>query len=179
MPSVKRPFILFEIVIAIALLASCALPLISSSMLAFKKRKMGLIELELERQGELLFYQFLKNNLFFVTYDEILQYKGEPKDFEPFMLTVDDQIITYYPHYHLFYDHKNPPGETMTAKCKICISKEKGQCSSPHYKFAFFVKKVAENSADPHGKNKEKSLENHERLPSQLQTIHPSERKSS
>lgn len=179
MSSVKRPFILIEIVIAISLLASCALPLISSSMLAFKKRKKELIHLELERQGELLFYRFLKHHLSSVVYDKIPQFTGEPKAFEPLKLEIDGQILTYYPHYHLFYDHKNPPGETMTAKCKICISKEKGHCSSPYYKFAFFVKKVAEKSIDPHGNNKEKTFENHERLPSELQTLRPSERKSS
>lgn len=179
MRSVRRPFILIEIVIAICLLASCAIPLISSSVLAYKKRKNGLIELELERQGELLFYQFLKHHVSNVNYDKIPQYNSESKPFQPLKVIIDDQTLTYHPHYHLFYDHKHAPGETMTAKCKICIPKEKGRCSSPYYKFAFFVKKVAENSVNPHGNNKEKPLENHERLPGELQTLHPSERKPS
>ncbi len=179
MSSTKKPFILIEIFIAISLLSTCALPLISSSMMAFKQRKKGLIELELERKAELLYYEFLKGHLSGVVYNEIPFNKSEPRSFQPFELIIDKQKDTFYPHYHLFHEYPEGPNETMAAKCKICIPKEKGKCSDPSYKFAFFVKKVAEKSLDPHGNNKEKTLENHERLPSNLQTVHPGEREPS
>lgn len=176
----KKSFILIEIFIAISLLSTCALPLVSSSMKAFKKRREGLIKLELERKAELLYYQFLKENVSTVIFENIpkqnLKAKQnlEAKEFKTFVLSIDNQKLTFYPHYHLYHKHNNPQ-EMMTARCKICIPKDKGNCKEHSYEFVFFAKKVAENSVDQHGKNKENTLENHERLPSNIQTPDPSE----
>ena len=128
MSATKKPFILIEIFIAISLLSTCALPLIGSSMMAFKQRKKGLIELELERKAELLYYEFLKDRLSGVVYDEIPFKNSEPRNFQSYELIIDKQKVTFYPHYHLFHEYPKGPKETMAAKCKICIPKEKGKC---------------------------------------------------
>lgn len=172
----KRPFILIEIMIAVSLLATCAIPLVSSSVIAFKTRKKQLIELELERKAELLFYQFLKEELSTVNFEQISKAKEKVKNFKPFILSIDDQKITFYSHYHLFHVHRSAPQEMMRVNCKICISKEKKQCSAPCYLFEFFAKKVAEKSGNTHVGDKENPLQSHEKSPRDLQTIHPSKR---
>jgi|GEM_PF-4789430 hypothetical protein len=177
---IKRPFILIEIMIAVSLLAICAIPLVSSSIITFKTRKKQFTALELERKGELLFYQFLKEELSTVNFEQISKAKEKIKDFKTFILSIDDQKITFYPHYHLFHAHKHAPQEMMKATCKICISKEKGKCSDPYYLFEFFAKKVAEKSVNTHVGEKENPLvEANEKSPRDLQTIHPSKREPS
>ena len=57
----KHSFILLELLIALSILSSFALPLMSSRFLYMKKEKKWLMELEKERIAEKLFYDVCKN----------------------------------------------------------------------------------------------------------------------
>ncbi|MCB1116186.1 MAG: hypothetical protein KDK71_06920, partial [Chlamydiia bacterium] len=108
MPILKRPFFLIEIFIAIALLTMCAFPLIHSSVTTFKNRKEKLFQLELARQAELLYYQFLKESVSTILFENIPYYntsctkKSPPKTPLPPLLVLGE---TFYPHYHLYHTH--------------------------------------------------------------------------
>ena len=166
----KQPFILIEVFIAIALLTLCAFPLIGSSFKSYRYQKEHLLKLELERQAELYFYQVLKETVGTLNYDAIPSKKVSWTPFKKLELSLGDIKNTYYPHKKVL--------------CRICFPTTKEDCpgfpekkeepQKPLYKFAFLVKKVAENSLDPHGKNIEKNLKDHERSPSNIQTLHSS-----
>lgn len=180
----KQPFILIEVFIAIALLTLCAFPLIGSSFKSYRYQKEHLLKLELERQAELYFYQVLKETVGTLNYDAIPSKKVSWTPFKKLELSLGDIKNTYYPHYHLYYSTKSKSKTHKKVLCRICFPTTKEDCPSfpekkeepqkPLYKFAFLVKKVAENSLDPHGKNIEKNLKDHERSPSNIQTLHSS-----
>lgn len=171
----KRPFILIEVFIAIALLTLSAFPLIGSSIHSYRRQKEYLLLLELERQAELYFYQVLKEKIKELDYDSIPTQTTSWKPFKELELSIGEIKAVYYPHYHLYYNSQSKSETDKKVWCKICFPTNKNTCSEEPYKFAFLVKKVAENSLDPHVNNKEKNLKSHERSPSNVQTIRSSE----
>lgn len=171
----KRPFILIEVFIAIALLTLCAFPLIGSSIHSYRRQKEQLLMLELERQAELYFYQVLKEKVGDLDYDSISTQTASWKPFKELELSLGETKVVYYPHYHLYYNPKSKSETHKKVWCEICFPTKKNTCPKNPYKFAFLVKKVAENSSDPHVNNKEKNLKGHEGSPSNIQTIRSGE----
>ncbi|QVL57662.1 MAG: hypothetical protein KFB93_00890 [Simkaniaceae bacterium] len=167
----KRPFILIEVFIAIALLTLCAFPLISSSLKSYSFQRARLLELELERQAELYFYKVLHDVVNGLEFDSIPSKTSTWTAFKALELSLGEINTTYYPHYHLFYSPKSKSETHKKVWCHICFATNKDRCPKKPYKFAFLVKKVAENSLDPHGNNKEKNLKNHERSPGNVQAL--------
>ncbi len=176
----KRPFILIEVFIAIALLTLCAFPLINSSLRSYYYQRDHLMELELERQAEILFYHILKKELP-AQYDAIK--KGAWKLSKPLKelkLQLGEVEATFYPHYHLYYSGKSSSDTHRKVHCGICFpKKEERLCSLTiekfPYKFDFLVKKVAEKSVDPHVTDKEINLTKHERSTGDIQALHSGE----
>ncbi|MCB1071511.1 MAG: hypothetical protein H7A41_03145 [Chlamydiales bacterium] len=171
----KRPFILIEVFIAIALLTLCAFPLISSSLHSYRRQKEQLLMLELERQAELYFYQVLKEKVGDLDYDSIPSQTSTWIPFKELELSLGEIKQVYYPHYHLYYMPNLKSKTHKTVWCEICFPTKKNTCPKKPYKFVVLVKKVAENSSDQHGNNKEKNIKNHEGSPSNIQTIRSSE----
>ena len=171
----KHSFILIEVFIAIALLTLCAFPLISSSIHSYRRQKEQLLMLELERQAELYFYQVLKEKVADLDYDSIPTQTSLWTPFKELELSLGETKEVYYPHYHLYYKPNSKSETHKKVWCEICFPTKKNTCLKKPYKFAFLVKKVAENSSDPHGNNKEKNLKSHEGSPSNIQTIRSGE----
>lgn len=174
MELLKRPFLLIEVFIAIALLTLCAFPIISSSLRSFTFQKEHLIELELERQAELYFYQVLKERASALDFDTIPSKRVTWTSFKELELSLGEIKRTYYPHYHLYYSSNSKSKTHKKIWCLICFPTTRDHCPKLPYKFAFLVKKVAEKSSDPHGNNKEKTLTEHERSSSNIQTLRSS-----
>lgn len=180
----KRPFILIEVFLAIALLSLCAFPLISSSLRSFYSQKKSLLKLELERHAELYFYQVLKKDVSSLNYDKISHKTSLWTPFKDLKLSFDGINQTYYPHYHLYWKKSDSPTHKKIS-CDICFPTKKDYCPNngekenknfrqKPYKFYFLIKKVAEKAVDAHVKTKEKNLKNHEKSSSDIQTLCPS-----
>ncbi|MDJ0652291.1 MAG: hypothetical protein QNJ27_04735 [Simkaniaceae bacterium] len=135
----KRPFILIEVFIAIALLTLCAFPLIGSSIRSYRVQKKQLLELELERQAELYFYQILKEKIGGFDYDSIPIRDLSQTPFKELELFFGETKIVYYPHYHLYCPSNNKTHKEL--KCTICFPIKKNRCQNS-YEFNFLVKKV-------------------------------------
>ncbi len=174
----RRPFILIEVLLAIALLTLCAFPIINASLKSYRYQRDQLIELQLERQAELAFYNVLKEMLP-TDYDTLKTARKPFESLGELKLPLEGVEITYYPHFHLYYSGNSSSINYRKLLCRICFPKEKGKCTVKNknfpYRFDFLVKKVAEKSIDPHGDNRENSLLEHERPTSDIQTLHSSE----
>ena len=169
----KRPFILIEVFIAIALLTLCAFPLISSSLRTYYYQRDHLIELEMERQAELLFYRILKENLP-AGYDAIKTAWKDSKPLNELKLPLGGVKATFYPHYHLYYSANSSSDTHRKVHCGICFpKKEEKLCFLKRekfpYKFDFLVKKIAEKLVGPDAADKEVSLKEQERSTGNVQ----------
>lgn len=183
----KRPFILIEILITIALLTLSAFPLLSSSLHFFSKQRESLLKLELEREAELHFYSILKHAVPKLYYNEIPVERSNEYPLKEFTHSFGGIKQKYYPHYHLFYA-KNSGSEThKKVFCHICFltSKVKGERDCPNregktktqfskeaFPFAFLVKKVAKNPTDLDGDKKAQEAKGDEKLGGTIQTLH-------
>jgi hypothetical protein len=153
----KRPFVLVELLICIAILSLCAIPLMGYPYYSYKKQKETLLEIEKQRQAEILFYNFLKN--LNCTWENIsFEYK-EKTALDPINLEIEGLgSTTVYPHCHL-YVHPNAKNTKTTKNiaklwCCFCIENKKEACSikwDTHtpYTFNLYAKKrVEKNNVD-------------------------------
>jgi len=145
----KNAFILIEVMIAIALLSLCAIPLVSFPRKEFEKQRFSLFRLELERQAEVFFYEALleSNNMLWekykcerinnpdITGKKIIQVEG-----------LGSKEMYYHCHIYYWGSHKHPTFRMHFYD--ICLN-EKDTHDNP-YKFSIFVKKAEEKSKDPH-----------------------------
>lgn len=166
----KRPFVLIEVLIAMALLALCAFPLISEPIFSYKKMRDHLFELELEREIENIYYEIRKKTLKF---ESINRSKISLAPIEISVAGLGKKIYTH-PHYHLY--HSAPKGH-ISPYYKVWVGICLNECKSNHnafnYKFAFLGKKVDQNPVNSHGDNKTEKID--ERSPSVVQTIRKGE----
>lgn len=139
----KRPFVLIEVFIAIALLTLSAFPLIGSSIHSYRKQKELLLSLELEREAELYFYQILKEKVKELSYDAIPTQTAFRTLFPELELSLGAIKEVYHPHYHLYYKASSKSKTDKTVWCKICFPKDKNSCPEKSYKFAFLVRKAS------------------------------------
>lgn len=164
----KRTYILIEVMIAIALLALCAIPLVSSSREEYIKYNASLFNLELERQAEVFFYDALLASKDITWEQHTTQTKKDPKYPEKKTISIEglgSKELNY--HCHIYYSGNNLHPKLRMHFYDICLDEDK-----PHenqYKFSVFAKKVEENSQDPHGEKY------HEGLSTNVQTLRQSE----
>jgi len=164
----RRPFILIEVFIAIALLTLCAFPLIGFSLKMYRYQKEQLLMLELERQAELYFYQILKEKISNLDFNKVSAKHVLWTFSKELEILFEGEKQVYYPHYHLYHAPNIKSKTHKNIWCEICFPRKQIGCSKNRYKFAFLAKKVAENSLDPHVKNKEENLKEHERSPKNI-----------
>ena len=147
----KRPFILLELLLAIAILAIAFIPLAGTPFLYFKKQREKLLEVELQRQAELIFYDLLKDFKqknpewkFDKRYDE---HKGKGK----VLIDIEGLGQSSHPyHYHLYQrSTSTTPSSCYKLWCKICFEKPNELCTvkwnkpDKAYTFNLVVKKQA------------------------------------
>lgn len=129
----KRPFVLLEVLIALAILSLVLVPLISSPLRLFKKRQGALVELAQKRQAAVIFYRLLqkfKTNHPEWKFSSVGPAKDEklPLPF-PFEFEIEKiGKITGPFHYHLCYN-KRIPGDIWNLNqcilyCTVCFKKE-------------------------------------------------------
>ncbi len=132
----KRPIILLELLVAIAILALSFIPIAGAPFLYLKKQKEKLLELELERESEVIFYELLKD---FREHHPGWNFSGTSKvkhELLPRTVALEGwDNIEIYPHYHLYYYKNGGIGDDENCyhlRCNICLSPhEKGKC---HFK---------------------------------------------
>ena len=164
----KRAYILIEVMIAIALLALCAIPLVSSSAKEFKNYNSSLFNLELERQAEVFFYDALLSSKDLTWEEHTTQTKKDPKYPEKKTISIEglgSKELNY--HCHIYYSGNNKHPKLRMHFYNICLNEDDSHDNQ--YKFSIFAKKVEENSQDPHGEKY------HEGLSTNIQTLRPSE----
>ena len=130
----KRPFILIELLLAITFLSVALLPLIGGPFLYLNKHKKNLLELELERESEGIFYDILidfRTSFPQWKFDENYNVTNKlpPKE----ILIGGLSPITVFPHYHIY--HHKPHDSNINSyplHCTICFNfSEKEKC---HFK---------------------------------------------
>lgn len=145
----KRTFILVELLLAIAILSICALPILGYPYFSYRKQKELLLSIELERQAEILFYKLQRDLP--CTWTSLGFDHNEKTSLNPIHLDIDGLgPITIYPHIHLYIhpNSKNTKLKQGIAKvwCEFCLEKSKNKCShtwkkhSP-YTFNFLAQK--------------------------------------
>ncbi len=142
----RRPFVLIEVFIAIALLAVCAFPLIRYPLFAYEKQKNHLVAMELQRHAELIFYDVLKHIDEFSWETFPRQKKENPERVEEVTISIPFMgKIKRASHCHIYNAHqKDHPHDVRHLHCDVCFPEK--DCNP--YKFVFFAKKVAEKSKD-------------------------------
>lgn len=120
----KRPFILMELMIALSLLSIAFLPLLGTPFFYLKKHKKNLLELELERESEEIFYEILtdfrKN---FPEWNFCEEYNTSKK-LLPRKITIDGlDLITVFPHYHIYHHKPHDANiDSYPLHCTICFN---------------------------------------------------------
>jgi len=150
----RRPFILVELLICVAILSLCAVPLLGYPYFSYRKQKEQLLKIEKQRQAEVLFYDLLRN---FDHKWESISFDYKNKTYlDPLVLEIEGLgTTTLYPHYHL-YVHPNAKA-TKTNKgiaklwCCFCIENKKEDCfiswtDHTPYTFNLYAKKLKEKN---------------------------------
>ncbi len=169
----KRPFILIEVLIAIALLALCAFPLISEPLFSQKTMRKKFFELELEREAEKIYYEILKTPLEF---SKIPKENPPKTKLPPLEISIEGLgRKTYMPYYYLYHNaRKERDNGIYKIHLGICFTDRDHKDQQFKYKFKFVGKIVAKKTPDPHGEDKTPHQKN-ERSSSDIQTLRQSE----
>jgi len=150
----KGFFILTELFICIALLSICVMPLIGYPYYSYRKQREQLLEIEKQRQAEILFYELLKNIKHQYAWDHIDRRYSDWHSLKTIFLDIDGLgKISFSTHYHLchFHPEKHEQGDAKNLRkiwCVFCFETSSIKCSykkkkKEHpYKFVFYAKKV-------------------------------------
>ena len=169
----KRPFVLIEVLISIALLALCAFPLISEPLFSQRIMHRKFFELELEREAEKIYYEILKTPLVF---SEIPK-KGAKNTKTSFLeISIDGLGKKTYKTLSSIYHCAKEEHTSNFYKIhlEVCFIEGNDKDHPFKYKFEFVGKKVAKKPPDPHGEEKNPHQEN-EGTSSSIQTLRQSE----
>ena len=142
----KRPFILVELMIAIAILSLCAIPLMGYPYFSYRRERKLLLEIELQRQAEILFFDLLKDLP--CTWEELEFNTRKETKLNLIKLEVEGLgSIKIHPHYRL-YVHPNAKDTKINqgiAKvwCTFCLDESKDSCEKKNsYTFNFLAVRV-------------------------------------
>ena len=156
----KRPFVLIEVLISIALLALCAFPLISEPLFSQKTMRRKFFELELEREAEKIYYEILKTPLVF---SEIPKKGSKNTKTSSLEISIDGFGGKTYKTLSSLYhctDEKKHTSDFYKIHLQVCFIEGNDTKNPFEYKFEFVGKKVAKKKPDPHGENKDPHQEN-------------------
>jgi len=152
----KRPFILVELLVCIAILSLCVIPFLSYPYFTYRDRKRCLLEIEKQLQTELLFYDLLKRIDKEYTWDQINRKSSQLRGEKTLLVNIDGLgNIPLKVHYHLYHYHsdKRKGSHPLTHKkiwCVFCFETAKEKCPSmtkgkkpkdSPYAFVFYAKK--------------------------------------
>ena len=169
----KRPFVLIEVLISIALLALCAFPLISEPLFSQKTMRKKFFALELEREAEKIYYEILKTPLEFSKIPKKGSKKTKTSSLEISIAGFGKKNYkTLYSLYHCAEDTHT--SDIYKIHLQVCFIDSNDTKHPFKYKFEFVGKKVAKKNPDPHGENKKTQQEN-EGTSSVIQTLRQSE----
>jgi len=168
----KRPFVLIEVLIAIALLALCAFPLISEPLFSQKAMRAKFFELELEREAEKIYYEVLKTPLIFSEIPNKGSKSTKTSSLELSIAGLGKKTYkTLSSIYHCAKEtHKS---DFYKIHLEVCFIDGNDKDHPFKYKFEFVGKKVAKKNPDPHGEDKNPHQEN-EGTSSSIQTLRQS-----
>ncbi|MCB1066958.1 MAG: hypothetical protein KDK56_02100 [Simkania sp.] len=130
----KRPFILLELFIALALVALFSLPLVHGQIFYVREQKKRLLEIEKELKAEQCFYRVCevlteKHPLHKISGKSVT----DPFSLDDNKITFDFGLIgkqTYYWHYHL-YSNVSQEKPCRKLHVKICfLEKRRGICDT-------------------------------------------------
>ncbi len=169
----KRPFVLIEVLIAIALLALCAFPLISEPLFSQKIMRRKFFELELEREAEKIYYETLKTPLIF---SEIPKKGAKNTKTSSLEISIDGLGKKNYKTLSSLYHctKEEHTGNFYKIHLEVCFIEGNDKDHPLKYKFEFVGKKVAKKKPDLHGEEKNPHQEN-EGTSSSIQTLRQSE----
>jgi len=154
----KRPFILLELFIALALVALFSLPLVHGQIFYVREQKKRLLELEKERKAEECFYKVCETLTQTHPLEKIPYRKSvsNPFSLPNNKVSFDFGMLgkqTYYWHYHL-YSNVAPEKTCRKLHVKICfLEKPNANCKTSakfadaKYGFTLTAKKVDEKSS--------------------------------
>lgn len=131
----KRSFVLFELLIALSLVACFSLPLIRGHSLYGKKQRELLLDLEKERKAEALFFGIVKDLAEKHPLHTIgAQWKKNPFQVPNNSLTFDLGKLkkkTLFWHYHL-YSNVDEKKSCRKLCCQICFTEKPyiGECDA-------------------------------------------------
>ena len=137
----KRPFILIEVLLCVAILALCAIPIIGYPFYSFRERKEKLLQIEKERQAELIFFDLMKNIQHTHAWKEIGRAYSTKFDKRDLSVVIDGfGEVIFNTHTHLYHCHpdKNKSGYRKI-HFKVCFEEK---CNP--YEFVFFARKKVE-----------------------------------
>lgn len=167
----KRPFVLIEVLIAVALLTLCAIPLIADPLFAHRKMAKKLFELEQEREAEKIYFAVLQKEL---SMKNITREQNVITPLNSVEITIDGLGKKAYPnaHYHLYHcRQKTTTGPFYNIHLRICFDdSEKGD----KYSFNFVGKVVDQKDKNLHGEEKTSDPKD-ERLFNDIQTLRQGE----
>jgi len=149
----KRPFILMELLLCIALLSLCAIPLLGYPYSSYKRQKALLLEIEKQRQAEILFYELLKNINHQCKWGGMSRKYSDRQDSQTIILNSEGfGDISFTTHCHLYHCHPDTHDSAKNKDirkiwCVFCFEETKAQCSykgeKDHpYKFVFYAKRT-------------------------------------
>ena len=169
----NRPFVLIEVLIAIALLALCAFPLIAEPLFSQKIMRKKFFELELEREAEKIYYEILKTPLIF---SEIPKKGSKQTKTSSLEISIEGLGRKSYKTLHSLYHcaEDTHTSDIYKIHLQVCFIDSNDTKHPFEYKFEFVGKKVAKKNPDPHGEDKNPHQEN-EGTSSSIQTLRQSE----
>ncbi|WP_420421544.1 hypothetical protein [Simkania sp.] len=135
----KRPFILLELFIALALVALFSLPLVHGQFFYAREQKKRLLEIEKELKAEECFYRVCekltaKHPLHKISGKSV----NDPFSFDDNKISFDFGLLgkqTYYWHYHL-YSNVAQEKDCRKLRIKICFLEKRNEKCETSAKFA-------------------------------------------
>jgi len=140
----KRPFVLIEVLIAIALLTLCAFPFISESIFTQKIMRGKFFELELEREAENTFYQILKEGFEFASIPNHTPKKVQLPSIKLALDGIGEK--TYDASYTICQlAKKNHTSPYYKIHIEMTFNEQRGGNKPLEFKYEFVGKKVEKN----------------------------------
>ena len=147
----QNSFILIEALICITLLVVCVIPIFGYPFFHFHQQKNYLLNIEKQRQAELIFYEVFKDIQNTHTWDEIEKKYARKTNRKKLKLEINGLgVVSFDTHIHLYHCHKEKSDNNRKIWLGVCFKEnckyKKGK-ENP-YQFVFFARKNVEKKED-------------------------------